>query len=92
MYDCANEILAGEGFAGFYRGFGALMVQYALQFAIVRISSFSIRVRIKDKNINLGEGVCLDATPVQKGWVIEALLRGVGVNIRKNQLPTTWLK
>ena len=76
MYDCANEILAGEGFAGFYRGFGALMVQYALQFAIVRISSFSIRVRIKDKNINLGpvhklrnakmgEGVCHDATPVQ---------------------------
>jgi hypothetical protein len=31
--------------AGFYRGFGALIVQYALQLAIVRFSTFSIRVK-----------------------------------------------
>ena len=42
--DCINEILTTEGMSGFYRGFGALIVQYALQFAIVRISTFSIRV------------------------------------------------
>ena len=44
MSDCINEILTTEGMSGFYRGFGALIVQYALQFAIVRISTFSIRV------------------------------------------------
>jgi len=38
--DCFKGILAEEGIVGFYRGFGALVLQYGIHAAILRIAMF----------------------------------------------------
>ena len=38
--DCITSILQNEGVAGFYKGFGALILQYATHQAILRVTRF----------------------------------------------------
>lgn len=40
--DCINEIITGEGYRGFYRGFGAVIIQYGIQLAVIRLSTVSV--------------------------------------------------
>ena len=41
-FDCYETIVAEEGFAGLYKGFGALVLQYALHVAVLKITRLSI--------------------------------------------------
>lgn len=41
--DCINEIIVGEGYRGFYRGFGAVVIQYGIQLAVIRLSTISVQ-------------------------------------------------
>lgn len=38
VFDCFDTIVRDEGPSGFYKGFGALIVQYTLQFVIVKLA------------------------------------------------------
>jgi len=38
MSDCFDSIIRAEGVGGLYKGFGALLVQYVVQFIIVKLS------------------------------------------------------
>lgn len=38
MFDCFDTILREEGASGFYKGFGALILQYTVQFIIVKLA------------------------------------------------------
>ena len=40
LVDCFRSILAEEGIPGFYRGFGALVLQYGIHAAILKIAMF----------------------------------------------------
>ncbi len=48
--DCFNSILREEGTAGLFKGFGALVLQYAFHFAILRLTSVSLREVLKVVN------------------------------------------
>jgi len=37
-FDCYTTIISEEGFAGLYKGFGALVLQYALHVALLKIT------------------------------------------------------
>jgi len=37
-FDCYSTIVSEEGFAGLYKGFGALVLQYALHVAVLKIT------------------------------------------------------
>ena len=37
--DCFTTILQEEGFSGLFKGFGAVMLQYAVHFLIIKFSS-----------------------------------------------------
>jgi len=37
-FDCYKTIVSEEGFAGLYKGFGALVLQYALHVAVLKIT------------------------------------------------------
>jgi len=39
-FDCYATIVSEEGFAGLYKGFGALILQYALHVAVLKITRF----------------------------------------------------
>ncbi len=39
FFDCLSTVLEEEGPAGLFRGFGALILQYAVQFAVIRFSA-----------------------------------------------------
>ena len=38
VWDCAVTILRDEGVAGSYKGFGAVLLQYGLQYAMLRLT------------------------------------------------------
>ena len=38
VFDCYSTVLAEEGFAGLYKGFGALIIQYALHVAVLKLT------------------------------------------------------
>ncbi|KAK3096970.1 hypothetical protein FSP39_005259 [Pinctada imbricata] len=40
VFDCFRGIVVEEGMSGFYKGFGALILQYAIQAAILRLSKY----------------------------------------------------
>ena len=40
VLDCFRSIVVEEGMSGFYKGFGALVLQYAIQAAILRLSKY----------------------------------------------------
>lgn len=40
MYDCFCSILREEGILGFYKGFGALILQYGLHMAVIKLANF----------------------------------------------------
>ena len=42
--DCFHEIYTREGCAGFYKGFGCLLLQYSLQFTIIKMTKLFYRV------------------------------------------------
>merc|ERR1712018_622798 len=48
--DCFYSIITEEGFSGLFKGFGALMLQYAIQIAILRFSFLSIKEVLKIVN------------------------------------------
>lgn len=37
IFDCVRSIRRDEGIAGFYKGFGALVLQYSLHLALLRV-------------------------------------------------------
>ena len=41
--DCFTSIVSDEGFSGLFKGFGSLMMQYALHFMLLRMAFASIR-------------------------------------------------
>lgn len=41
--DCFSSIISDEGFSGLFKGFGSLMMQYALHFMLLRMAFASIR-------------------------------------------------
>ena len=43
FFDCLTTVLNEEGMAGLFKGFGALVLQYAVHFAIIRFSAVFIR-------------------------------------------------
>ena len=45
--DCFHSIITEEGVGGLFKGFGALMLQYAVQIAILRISFLSLKEILK---------------------------------------------
>ena len=45
--DCFHSIITEEGVGGLFKGFGALMLQYAVQIAILRISFVSLKEILK---------------------------------------------
>ena len=50
FFDCFHSIVSEEGFSGLFKGFGALMLQYAVQIAILRFSFVSIKEILKIVN------------------------------------------
>lgn len=38
--DCYNSCLVSEGVCGLYKGFGALIIQYSIHIALLRMSYF----------------------------------------------------
>lgn len=40
--DCYSVIIAEEGFSGLYKGFGALVLQYALHVAVLKLTRFGL--------------------------------------------------
>ena len=47
FFDCCDSVRAEEGFAGFYRGFGALILQYAIRFAAIKTCTVLARKVVK---------------------------------------------
>ena len=43
FFDCWNTITREEGYWGLYKGFGALVLQYALQLSIIKGSIFTLQ-------------------------------------------------
>lgn len=41
--DCLSSIISDEGFSGLFKGFGSLMMQYALHFMLLKMAFASIR-------------------------------------------------
>lgn len=41
--DCYDTILRDEGAAGLYKGFGALLLQYGLQYSVIHLTNFCIQ-------------------------------------------------
>lgn len=50
FFDCFHSIVSEEGFSGLFKGLGALMLQYAVQIAILRFSFVSIKEILKIVN------------------------------------------
>ena len=47
FFDCCESIRSEEGFGGFYRGFGALVLQYAIRFAAIKTCTILAREIVK---------------------------------------------
>ena len=45
--DCFQSIITEEGFSGLFKGFGALMLQYGLQFLVLRLTFSSLKEVLK---------------------------------------------
>lgn len=45
--DCLHSIVSEEGFSGFFKGFGSLMLQYALHFMLLRVAYASIQETVR---------------------------------------------
>ena len=43
FFDCCDSIRAEEGFGGFYRGFGALILQYAVRLSAIQLCTLVAR-------------------------------------------------
>jgi len=43
IFDCFNSVIHEEGVAGLYKGFGALLAQYAVRLSILRLTKFIYR-------------------------------------------------
>lgn len=61
--DCFHSIISEEGAAGLFKGFGALVMQYAVHLAIIRLSCVSIREVVRLINSHK-ETLPPDATPL----------------------------
>lgn len=42
VFDCYTDAVAREGFGGLFRGFGALMMQVAVHWAVIRLTRFAV--------------------------------------------------
>ena len=47
FYDCCESIRSEEGFGGFYRGFGALVLQYTIRLAAIKTCTILAREIVK---------------------------------------------
>ena len=47
FFDCLSTVLQEEGLSGLFKGFGSLILQYALHFAIIRFSTVVINETVK---------------------------------------------
>lgn len=50
FFDCFRSILMEEGISGLYRGFGALILQYALQAGLLKLSKYVFEKISKELN------------------------------------------
>ena len=49
FWDCAGSIIQSEGFAGFYKGFGALLLQYGIHIGILKLTKLVIDLMVDKK-------------------------------------------
>lgn len=47
FFDCCESVRSDEGFGGFYRGFGALILQYAIRLAAIKTCTVIAREIVK---------------------------------------------
>ena len=70
FFDCCESVRSEEGFSGFYRGFGALLLQYAVRIAAIRLCTLLAKEIVRLINQSSGSNNEIRVQPLQTGSTV----------------------